>query len=67
MGVVDPNRVDQVQWHAMDALPVPRHQVDPLLDRLLDAERTAPAGHLRLVLEDVDGAQVEGRVRTLGI
>jgi hypothetical protein len=51
----------------MDALPVPWHEVDPLLDRLLDPKRAPPAGHLRFALEDVDGAQVERRVRALGI
>src|SRR5205807_2871010 len=59
--------VGEVQRYAMDALPVPRHQVDPFFDRLLDAERAAPAGDLRLALEHVDGAEVEGRLGTLGI
>src|SRR2546430_36912 len=46
MGVVDPDRMNKVQRHAMDALPVPRHQVDALLDSLLDAKGAPPAWHL---------------------
>jgi hypothetical protein len=41
--------------------------MDALLDRLLDAQRAAAAWDLRLAFEDVDGAEVERRLRPLGI
>jgi hypothetical protein len=67
MGIVDPHRVREVHRHAVDALAVPRDQVDALLDGLLDPEGAAPARNLGFALEHVDGAQVKRRLRPLGV
>src|ERR1700693_3208983 len=65
--IVDPNRVGDVQWHPADALAVAGHQVDALLDGLLDPEGAAPARHARAAFEHVDSAEVEWRRRPLGV
>ena len=67
MRVIDPDGVREVERHAVDALPISRDEVDAFFDRLLDADRAATAGELRLALEDVDGAEVQRRLRPLGI
>jgi hypothetical protein len=67
MRVVDPHGMREVERHAMDALPISRDEVDPFFDRLLDANRAATAGELGLALKDVDGAEVQRRLRPLGI
>ena len=67
VGVVDPDRVGDVERHAADLLAVARHQVDALSDRLFDALRAPPAGNLRTALEDVDRAHVERGRGALGV
>ena len=59
IGIVDPNRVGQVQRHAVDTLAVTRDQMYSLLDRLLDTYRATAAGNLRFTFEHVDSAEVE--------
>jgi hypothetical protein len=41
--------------------------VDSLADRLLDTQGAPTARKLRLALEDVNGAKVEGGLRPLGV
>jgi uncharacterized protein (DUF58 family) len=65
--VIDPDGMREVERHAMDALPISRDEVDPLFDRLLDANRAATARELRLALKDVDRAEVQRRLWAFGI
>src|SRR6266851_1890146 len=65
--IVDPHRMRKVERHTMDLLAVSRYQVDALLDRLLDPLSAAAARDLRFALEHVHSAEVEGRLRPLGI
>src|SRR5882672_10182649 len=67
MRIVHPDRVGEVPRHAMDALPVARHQVDPLFDRFLDAKCASPAGNPGPALEHVDGADVERCLCPFGV
>jgi hypothetical protein len=41
--------------------------VDALFDRLLDTKRATATRDLRLAFEDIDRAEVERRLRPLGI
>src|SRR5207302_7315744 len=54
VGVVDPDRVREVERDAMDALAVARHEVDALADRLFDAGGAAAAWYSRAAFEHVD-------------
>jgi len=65
--IVDPHRVREVERHAVDLLAVSRHQVEAFFDRLLYTKRATAARDLRLAFEHVDGAEVERRLRPLGI
>jgi hypothetical protein len=67
VGVVDPDRVVEVEGHERDLLPIPRHQVEAIGDRILDANCAMAAGKVGAWLEDVDGADVERRVGALRV
>src|SRR6266853_2633571 len=65
--IVDPHRMGKVERHTMDLLAISRHQVDALLDSLLDALGATATRDLRFALEHVHGAEVERRLRPLGV
>src|SRR5712691_6985484 len=51
----------------MDLLAVSRHQVDALFDRLFDTQSATTTRDLRFALEHVNRAEIERRLRPLGI
>ena len=67
VGIVDPNRMSEVEGHALDPLPVARDEVEALANRVLDSLRAATTRNLGLAFEDVDGADVQWRLRSLRI
>src|ERR1700730_8033238 len=66
-GVVDPARGAQWEANRMDLFPVAGHKVEPLRDRVANAERATAARDARAALEDVDRADVERGLRPLGV
>jgi hypothetical protein len=61
--VVDPERRGEMTGHHLDALPVARHEGDPVADQV-DQPRVVEARVARF--EDLDGGVVRRRLRRLG-
>ena len=67
VGVVHPHRVAQVQETKADPLPVPRYQVEALLECASDALGPAPAANPGPALEDVHRPDVQRRLGPFGV